>query len=256
MKKLLSTLVVASALTTASFADSMVVDLTVGAGQLDFDQPTVRFGDSSTATFALALDKPKQNYQWAQFSHLAPIIPNVRVEMVDMVFEGTATTSGTLNGINVAVNSATKLDLTHQDIIAYWGIPFSTWIPMIDAADFGIGVKQFDGSLTVTGVTTETLDAMLPYGYARLHITPPLLGGIGFEAEIKTLSLDSTISFTENIYKIDWRFEAPIPVIDLAIGVEGGMRQMSFQADVDGSSAFADVEFESVFFGVFAYFGI
>lgn len=255
MKKLLTGMAFASALTTAAFAESAIVDLSVGAGSMSADTPTVAFGDASTTAVSIALDKPSQNYMWAQFDHFLPIVPNIRIEQNTLAYEGTASTTGTFNGFSVTLNTPSTVDLTNQDIIAYWGVPFSTWLPMIDEADFGIGVKQFDGKLTIQGAADETVDFMLPYGYAKLHISPPFMFGIGLEAEFKIIS-GGGASFNESIYKLDWGVEAPIPVIDLEVGVEAGYRSTTIEYDADGNDAFLDLQFTGIFFGVYGKFGI
>lgn len=255
MKKILTGLAVVTALSTASFAESLVVDISVGGGSVTADTPTVAFGDSAITPVEMNLDKPSQTYMWAQFDHALPIIPNIRIEQNTLSYAGTASTSAKFNGIDINISNPGTIDLTNQDFIAYWGVPFSTWIPMIDEADFGIGIKQFDGKLEITGVTNETVDFMLPYGYAKLHVSPPFMFGIGLEAEIKVISgLGAT--FNESIFKLDWSVEAPIPVIDLEVGVEAGYRSTSIQYDADGGDAFLDLEFTGVFFGAFAKFGI
>ena len=255
MKKILISLVAASALSTAAFAESVVVDLSVGAGSISMDKPTFAIGDAETSKVTMALDEPSQSYTWAQFDHAIPVVPNIRIEQSELKYLGTASAAGTFNGISISTSDAATVDLSNQDIIAYWGVPFSTWLPMIDEADFGIGVKEFDGKITIAGATDETVDAMIPYGYAKLHITPPFLGGLGFEAELKVIS-GGGASFNETIFKADWSVEAPIPVIDLAIGLEAGYRSTTFTYDADGSDAFIDLEFTGVFFGAFAKFGI
>ena len=246
---------VATALSTAAFAESVIVDFSAGGGSISTDQPTFKVGDAETTALSMTLNEPSQSYTWAQFDHAIPVVPNIRVEQTELKYTGTAATTGTFNGINITASTVSTVDLSNQDIIAYWGVPFSTWLPMIDEADFGIGVKEFDGLISITGATNETIDAMLPYGYAKLHITPPFLGGLGIEAEIKVVS-GGGATFNESIYKLDWGVEAPIPVIDLEVGIEGGYRSTTFKYDADGSDAFIDVEFTGVFFGVFAKFGI
>ena len=257
MKKILISLAAASALSTAAFAESVIVDLSVGAGSISMDKPTFAIGDAEATSLKMALDEPSQSYTWAQFDHAIPVVPNIRIEQSELKYSGTASTAGTFNGIGVSISDTATVDLSNQDIIAYWGVPFSTWLPMIDEADFGIGVKEFDGKITVstTGAVDETVDAMIPYGYAKLHITPPFLGGLGFEAELKVIS-GGGASFNETILKADWSVEAPIPVIDLAIGLEAGYRSTTFSYDADGSDAYIDLEFTGIFFGAFAKFGI
>ena len=248
---------VLTAFTATVSAESVVVDLTVGGGVVTTDKKTAAFGDSSLVQVTNTLTAQDQSYVWAQFDHALPIIPNFRFESNTLSYTGTAQAGlGTFNGVSITADAASTVDLSNQDYIAYYGVPFSTWIPMIDEADFGIGVKQFSGKITVTGVADEALDAiMLPYLYAKLHISPPFLLGLGFEYEYKGLAGDG-FSFTETIIKADWSVEAPIPVIDLEVGVEAGLRSTAIEYDASGSTAFLDLEFSGIFFGVFAKFGI
>lgn len=255
MKKILTSLAVVSALSTASFAESVIVDLSVGGGSVSTSAPTVAFGDSEALKVTNTLNEPSQSYMWAQFDHAIPVVPNLRIEQNTLDYTGTASSTGTFNGYTVTGTEASTVDLSNQDYILYWGVPFSTWIPMIDEADFGLGVKQFDGKITVNGAVDEIVDFMIPYGYAKLHVSPPFMFGIGIEAEIKAIS-GGGASFNESIFKLDWSAEAPIPVIDLEIGVEAGYRSTTITYDADGGDAFLDLEFTGVFFGVFAKFGI
>lgn len=260
MKKILTGLAVVTALSTASFAESVIVDLSVGAGSMSTDAPTVAFGDSEALKVTNTLNDPSQSYMWAQFDHAIPIVPNVRIEQNTLEYTGTATAAaGSFNGTPISTTVASTVDLSNQDIILYWGVPFSTWIPMIDEADFGFGLKTFDGQITVAGALDEVIDGSVPYGYAKLHISPPFMFGIGLEAEIKTLSVGD-FTFSENIFKLDWSVEAPIPVIDLEIGVEAGYRSTSIGFDDGDATAagdiFLDLEFTGIFFGAFAKFGI
>jgi outer membrane protein len=254
MKKILSTLAVATALTTSASAGA-IVDLTVGGGSMVSDTPTAKFGDSEITAVTMNMADDAQTYAWAQFDHAIPIVPNLRIEMNSLSYSGTANLTGTFNGVSITTGTAGSVDFTNQDYIAYWGVPFSTWIPMIDEADFGIGAKIFEGSLKITGAADEALSFPIPYGYAKLHVSPPFLFGLGFEAEVKMLSGDG-FTFNESIFKADWLIEAPIPVIDLSIGLEAGYRSTVINYAADGSAAFLDFEFSGIFFGAVASFGI
>lgn len=255
MKKILTKIALVSALISSAQAGA-VLDLEVGGGMWATSAPTGALelsplGDMNFATDASLSSTSDNTYMWAVIDHPIPIVPNLRIEQTTLKSAGSTTLYDT------------DLDMSHTDFIAYWGVPFSTWLPFIDELDFGLGVKAFNGSFTMVNdttsiETTQSFDgAALPYGYAKLRVKPPFMMGVGIEAELKYLNIDagSVISnFTETIIKLDWGIEAPLPVLDIEAGVELGYRMMSF--DVEVSDLKGDVEFNGVFFGVYGKFGI
>ena len=256
MKKLLSTLAVVTALTTGAQAGA-VLDLTVGGGALPSVTPAGKI-DTFDLVTSLGIDKSAQSYMYFEVDHLIPIIPNFRYETSTLDFTGTASQVFTLGTVSFTASAASNLTFSNEDYIGYWGIPFSTWIPMIDVADFGIGVKMATFGFGIDGLTSESTALPIPYGYLRLHVSPPALFGIGFEFETKTISYSdssgASASFMENIFKADWSIEAPIPVLDLEVGVELGYKTTTL--DIAAGTFAVDFGFSGVFFGAFAHFGI
>ena len=260
MKKILSTLAVATALTTSANA-GLILDAKVGGGSMVDVAPTGSLGylgNNYGITNQLGIDNSAQTYLYVEFEHLVPIIPNVKIEQNTLSFTGTATANVTLPGISITGSTPSTYSWDHQDAIFYWGVPFSTWIPMIDAADFGFGLKLGDMSVGATGLSSATFDFGAVYGYGRLHVSPPFLFGLGFELEVKALELDDvvgiTVNYRETTFKTDWLIEAPIPVIDLAIGVEAGYKAINYVGDAAGMTF--DIGYSSLFFGAVAKFGI
>ena len=259
MKKLLTKVALASALISSAQAGA-ILDLEVGGGSWSTGAPTGTL-ETSGVEFDLQeqanLGSSDNTYMWLVIDHLIPVVPNIRIEQTTLKSTGTKTVNiaGLING-----NVDTELDMSHTDIIAYWGVPFGTWLPFIDELDFGLGAKSFGGSLTMTdtlGIATpveQSFDNVpVPYGYGKLRIEPPLFMGIGLEAELKVLSLDA-VTFNETIVKADWGFTAPLPAIDIKAGLEVGYRTMSL--NVDASSLKTDIAYDGIFFGLYGKFGI
>lgn len=253
MKKLLSTLAVTAAL-TASAQASVIADIKVGAGLL----PSVDVSGTAAGidiNNGLGMSSAQQSYFYAEFDHLIPIVPNIKYEQTTRTYSGTATITDASLGISASSPSVFNWD--HQDAIFYWGVPFSTWLPMIDAADFGIGLKLGDMTTGVENVQTLTFPIGAAYGYARLHVTPPMLFGLGFEFEGKYMDYKATegqLTFSEYVYKADWMLEAPIPVIDLSVGVEFGYKTTSY--NVTASGVTFDLGYSGIFYGIVGKFGI
>ena len=255
MKKLLSTLALATVLTTSAQAGA-VVDLKVGYDYYPGMSPTGSINGTDVPTL-FGISGSGQSSLYVEFEHLIPVIPNIKYEQNTLNYTGTAGLTGTFGGQTITASAASAYAWDNQDVILYWGVPFSTWIPMIDAADFGFGAKLGDLAFGIDGVSSTSFIMPAIYGYARIHVTPPMLFGIGFEVEVKALSATyegNTISFSENIYKMDWMVEAPIPVIDLAVGLELGYRNTATVITAGGASF--DLGFSGVFFGVVGKFGI
>lgn len=267
-KNLLAKFALVTALASTSYAGA-IIDVEVGGGMWSTGAPTGTL-ETNGVEFDLAneagLSSTSDNtYFWAVLDHPIPIVPNIRIEQVSLKSVGTKTSTVGIPGLfsyDGAVD--TDLDLSNTDIILYWGVPFATWIPFMDEVDFGIGGKIFDGYLSMTESVTgsslvdESLDgAFVPYVYGKLRVEPPLILGIGLEAEIKYLSIDtgSTSSdFNELIIKADWGLTAPLPAIDIEAGFEVGYRMMSL--DVDSSDLTTVIDFNGVFFGLYGKFGI
>ena len=252
MKKLLSTLAIATVLTTSAQAGA-VVDIKAG---FDFYPGVVPSGSvaGTDIVTGVGIDSSSQSAYYIEFEHLIPVIPNIKFEDRKLDFTGTATVAIAGTGI---VAGASQFAWNHQDLAFYWGVPFSTWVPMIDAADVGFGLKLGNLTTGVEGATPVEFPVGAFYGYGRLHVTPPMLFGIGFEYETKYMDASyngATLNFSENIFKIDWMIEAPIPVIDLAVGLEFGYKATSLLLTVN--SVGFDLGFNGIFFGVVGKFGI
>lgn len=255
MKKLLSTLAVTAAL-TASAQASVIADIKVGAGLLPSVAATGNL-DTFSVENDLGISAAQQSYFYAEFDHLIPIVPNIKYEQTTRTYKGTATQSFTVGTITYSASSPSTYTWDHQDAIFYWGVPFSTWLPMIDAADFGLGLKLGDMTLGIENVATQTFAFGAPYGYARIHVTPPMLFGLGFEFEGKYLNYqatEGTLAFSEFVYKADWMLEAPIPVIDLSVGVELGYKTTSYKITASGTAF--DLGYSGIFYGIVGKFGI
>ena len=253
MKKLLTKVVLATALCTTAQAGALV-DLKAGYDLYPSVTPSGTISGIDIVSGA-GVSKAEQTGYYVEFEHFIPLIPNVKFEERTLTFTGTATVN--IPNTVITASSPSIFSWDHQDAIFYWGVPFSTWLPMIDAADFGFGLKLGNMLAGITNVSETKFPLGAPYGYARLHITPPLLFGLGFEAEVKYISAtykSAELSFAEYVIKADWFLEAPIPVIDIALGVEAGYRTTSLKATID-SAAF-NLGFEGVFFGVVGKFGI
>ena len=261
-KKLLTTLAVVSGLASSASAGA-IIDVEIGGGMWGTEAPagqlTTNGVDVDLASQANLTQTSDNMYAWAVFDHPIPIVPNIRVEQVSLKSLGT-------KNVNIAslINGDvdTELDLSNTDVIAYWGVPFATWLPFMDEVDFGLGVKAFSGALSMDNgtvadaVNTSFNGAVVPYAYGKLRVKPPFMLGVGLEAELKYIESTDGVEakFSEMILKADWGFVAPLPLLDIEAGLEAGYRSMSL--NVDSSELKTDIEFNGIFFGLYGKFGI
>lgn len=264
IKNILATTALIAGLATTAQAGA-IIDIEIGGGSWSTSAPTGSLTTAGTvgdATFDFQnqanLGETTDNaYMWAVLDHPIPIVPNIRIEQVTLKSAGTKNVNiaNLING-----NIETELDMSNTDMIAYWGVPFATWLPFMDEVDFGLGVKSFSGALIMdNGTPADTVNtsfdgAMVPYGYAKLRVVPPFMMGIGLEVELKQMAVEDVATFDETIVKADWGFLAPLPLLDIEGGIEVGYRSMNLEVDVPELNA--NFGFDGIFFGVYGKFGI
>lgn len=269
LKGLVSTLAIVSGLASSVHAGA-IMDIEIGGGLWSTATPEGKITTSGIAvdlaTQANLTQTTDNMYAWAVLDHAIPIVPNIRIEQVSLKSVGTTTLANIPAGLGLdvtALNVNTTLDMSNADLIAYWGVPFATWLPFMDEVDFGLGVKMFNGSLVMqdnisaTAAVDQSFNgAIVPYVYAKLRVEPPFILGIGLETELKYIESTDAVKakFSEIIVKADWGFEAPLPVLDIEAGLEIGYRAMSL--NVDSSELKTDIGFNGIFFGIYGKFGI
>ena len=253
LKKILFKILILTSISPSIYAGA-VLDIEIGGGLLQTDAPTGTFSNKFTKTNVLNTAKlsstDDNTYSWLVIDHSIPMLPNIRLEQTALK------SIGNNNSIK------TTLDMSHSDVIAYWGIPFSTWLPFIDEFDIGAGVKSLDGSMLIANsnstVYSQSFDGTtIPYAYTKLRIEPGFIEGLGIEAEVKYMQSVNdlfTASINESSIKVDWGIMAPLPIIDMQAGIELGYKSMSL--NIDSSEITTDIEFNGIFFGLYGKFGI
>ncbi len=237
MKKILAAAVVAATLPQAASALPLV---DIYAGAYYWDQ-TVS-GDVGSGTKAdleddLNLDAGGQNVMYFAFEHPIPVVPNVKVKMTDMSSDGNGTISQNfeLGGqtATASENVASKLDLTHTDYTLYWGLP----LPIV-TFDFGLTLRQFDGSMEVAGTSYNAqadLDVTVPMGYLKAGVDIPLTG-LSLGGDINVISYgDSGITD----YDLNMTYVLPlIPLLD--VGITAGYRSFDLEINPDDFGGSSD----------------
>jgi len=239
MKKILSAAVLAATLPQAASALPLV---DFYAGGYYWDQTISGNLSNGQADLEddLNLDAGGQNVLYFAFEHPIPVIPNLKIKSTDMSSDG----SGTVTSLKVGDNTVSgavdsELDLTHTDYTMYWSLP----IPIV-TLDFGLTLRQFDGSVTsVSSLTeiSEDLDFIVPMGYLKAGVDIPLTG-LSFGGDINVISIGDT-GITD--YDLNMTYVLPlIPLLD--VGISAGYRSFDLELDEDD---FGDLSAEATVAG-------
>ena len=252
MKNFLTTLMCAVILTSTISADMLKVEIGAGAwmqipsGEITYTQNGATGRDTSLE------EDETMGYVWMLVKHPLPIIPNVRIEYVEVKSDGVV--SGEFKNFKIPVGeiTTTTLDITEYDIIPYYNILDNTFWTTID---LGIDIKVIDVSYKVDQLLialpegySDTTSVILPLLYLRTRVEIPLTE-IGLEADVKYMEYDSNTMYDVRV-KVDYTFDS-MPIIQPA--VEVGYRVQKIQTD-DSQDAKIDMEFSGVYAGMILRF--
>ncbi|SFD07638.1 TIGR04219 family outer membrane beta-barrel protein [Pseudoalteromonas denitrificans] len=201
------------------------------------------FEDESLTNFYVALEHP------------IPLVPNVKIKHNEIEVNGTTTlTSGfefgdTVYQVGSKANAVS--DLSHNDFVFYYEIFDNSLVSI----DLGFNIKQFDGSIAVTGTDgtntiseKENFSGYVPLGYAALEAGLPFTGlSVFFEGSLLAID-DSKIQ--------DYQVGVAWEVIDnmaVDVAIKLGYRSLLLELD-DVDDITTDLEVEGPFLGVQVHF--
>ncbi len=284
MKKIISSLAVASALATSASAIPLV-DGGVGVGVWAMNKPTgnidLKIPGIIDPAYNLDLAAnsgfPASNatYVFAYLDHPVPIIPNVRLEYVEPEFTGTIGEPVTISapGVGSITGEATNtLNMQQIDAAFYYdlfGYLPTSLIPFVDLrCDFGFGGKAINGTYVATvsagGKSASTgnlpVKLLLPYAYINPRVEA---FGFGFDLQYKYLSgelIGYKSGMEELSVSVDYRLGI-IPFVDPGIEVGYKMQNITLDSsdlsslvDTKGSSFGVKTGFEGFYAGVIVDF--
>jgi len=245
MKKLLLATALTSLTTAAQAVPLINLDIGAGMWQPDYGGD---LGSTETSVEELGLEDESGNVYYATLEFPIPLIPALKVKRTELETsgEGTLSESFTFAGQDFDVNSdvATDLDLSHNDLTIYWGLP-----KFYLDVDFGVTLRQFDGSVTVDGefdTQEEDFDVIIPMLFADVRLDLPLTGLYG-RVEGHVLSIDDN-SLTDITAAIGYNSDA-IPLI-ADIEFEAGYRMMELTIDDNDLDFAANIDVSGPYLGV------
>jgi len=235
MKKLILASSLAALLTPAAFADT-VLGVYAGAGQWKSDYDG-KAGEPSITLDDLGVKEHNNNFFYIALEHPVPIIPNIRLETIDIksrqssdisktfIIDGTPYTAGD--------HVTSEFDLSHTDVTLYYEI-LDNWLNL----DLGITARKFDGFVWAESTTSSRkvkIDDTLPMLYAKFQFDLPFSGlSAGVDVNYVSYSGDKVSDYSA---KVSYLFDS---VLD--IGLEGGYRKLSVTVDDDDLKANLDLK--------------
>jgi len=240
--KLISALFLAFILSTSAQADFVRVHAGAGAwinslsGNISSNSDTFDVNDLGTGT-------ETKGYAWFYIKHPVPVVPNIRLEYVNLGFSGSADQAFTFKDETYDINATSNIDMTQYDVIAYYNTLDNTFWATLD---LGIDVKIMEFDFTSqSGINSlsESESVFLPMVYGRVRAELPTTN-IGLEANAKYIAYDGD-SLIDYTLKVDYTLVELLPV-DLAL--ELGYRKQSFE--VEGGGYAVDLSIDGVFAGV------
>lgn len=250
MKKIVTVFAFTAALSSVLLADFARIELGAGAWMQEPKGGITADGAGFTGDDTAIEDDTTQAYVWLLIKHPVPVVPNLRLEYVEVSSDGLA--EGTFKDFTAPANTRTSLDMTQYDVIPYYNILDNTfWITL----DLGLDIKVMDVSYeaqNVTGYTstnyTESKTVALPLGYARARVEIPATD-VGLEADVKYIKYSENTAYDVRA-KIDYTFDIS-PVIQPA--VEVGYRVQKYKVD-ELSDIKLDIEFAGFYAGAMLRF--
>ncbi len=252
MKKILTTLSAAATLAVSANADFLRVEMGAG-GWSQTPSGYISRTDSDGAlnlngTYTSNENESTQLYVWALLKHPLPIIPNLRLEYVNVDDDGKVT--GSVNGIALPNGGDATIKTDQYDVIPYYNILDNTfWVTL----DLGLDIRYATADSTVTDSVTGAViysgsdSVVIPFVYARGRVQVPGTG-LGLESDIKYIT-DGDSTVYDFRAKVDYTFDIT-PLIQP--GIEVGYRAQKYDI-VDGSDR-ANLDYKGVYVGAMLRF--
>jgi outer membrane protein len=249
MKKIVLGMACAAMLAATANADFLRAEMGAGAWMGTPSGGVVATGSTFTGSDVAKEDSATNVYAWIMLKHFIPVVPNLRLEYVDVTSDGVAT--GTFKEFTAA-DSATTLDMKQIDVIPYYNLLDNTaWVTL----DLGLDIKVLDVTYDVKNVAgytaanyNESQNVALPLGYVRGRVQVPGTG-LGVEADVKYVSYSDTTVYDVRA-KVDYTFDIT-PLIQPAIEV--GYRMQKYEVE-ELSDVAMNLDFSGVYAGIMLRF--
>lgn len=252
MKKWLSIVALSAMAATTASADFMRVEMGAGAflaepsGSIQFSNET-----PVDATDSLGYGSDSMPYVWLNIKHPVPILPNLRLEYVNVNSNGSG--SFTWDGNNLPSGTQSELTLQQYDATLYYNILDNTFWTTLD---LGLDIKMVQSQYTISPNTSvgyngydESKNIVVPMAYLRGRVQIPATN-FGFEADVKYIG-DGTSEISDIRLKADYTLDF-VPVVQPALEV--GYRIQKFKVQDDGNEVKSDLNYAGAYVGLMLRF--
>ena len=243
MNKLLSIVLFSACMISSSYADITRVEVGAGAW-MESPSGSANYNAALGGSNVMHETQDNSAYVWALIKHPLPVVPNFRVEYVNISSEGRA--NGTW-GSGTAVSSKSTLDMQQIDLIPYYNILDNTFWTTVD---LGLDVKMVNFDYKIADASYEYKKTLpIPMGYARLRVQIPQTS-LGAEADIKYMAYGKS-AFSDARAKLDYTFNS-FRIVQPA--VEVGYRVQKIKIDEPSASIKTDIDFAGFYAGLMLKF--
>ncbi len=250
MKKLLAISLLCAA-PLAAQADT-ILGLHAGIGQWNagLSGELGARGENTTAD-ELGLDDSGNTFAYAALEHPVPLLPNIRLAINQIEFDGAATVERSFildnQAFNANADTQSIFDISHNDATFYWEV-LDNWVTL----DLGVTARIFDGYAQVTGesngdTTTERveIDVTIPMLYSQARFDLPF-SGVYAGGLINVIDV-SGVSLTDLDIFLGYEFD--VALIDL--GVRLGYKTLDLQLDDDADvDLVTDLKADGIYAGI------
>lgn len=258
MKKIATAMAAASLFSLAAHADFTRVEVGGGVWQAEPSGPVTYDNGTIIQTVDIAdnlgFDEEDFTYVWLNIKHPIPVLPNLRIEKVDVDYSGTATQDFTFVYNNAtytySADTVSSLQIDQTDIILYYNLLDDTaWMTF----DLGIDVKLMDFTIDIRETSgehyTESEEIPLPMLYARGRVGIPGTD-LAIEGDVKYVGYNDSTVYDARI-KVDYTFDIT-PVVQPALEI--GYRIQKLEIDEDDLDVKTDIEFSGMYAGLMLRF--
>jgi len=253
MKKILANLAFGAILVSSLNAD--IIRAEIGAGIWSQTPSGNAYYNGSVSGLrgndTLQENKNTSSYVWAFVKHPVPVLPNLRLEYVNINANGKASGEWSGLGIPSGLNSDSTVNMKQYDIIPYYNILDNTfWITL----DVGLDAKiiYLDYEIAQKGIFSGykyKSVIQIPLGYLRTRVQIPTTG-LAVESDIKYIKYAGSIIYDARA-KIDYTFDIS-PLIQPALEI--GYRAQKIKIDDSSTSIKTDINFRGPYLGLFLRF--
>jgi len=187
------------------------------------------------------------SYLYVAFEHPLPLVPNIKVARTGIQDNGNGTLARdfTFGGTTYSSSEpvVTDIELTNTDVTLYYEV-----VDLGMDLDIGLTGRFFQGGVSLNG-TRQDINGFLPMIYGRARFGLPFTGTwVGGDINYMGFSGNQIADYA---VRVGWETEN---LILPEIGIEGGYRRFSLDANADDLDVNIDTQVDGFFVNLTGHF--